>query len=110
MEDRGHGKKDGHEAATDAGHVVPVAIFMKVFVALLIFTAITVAASRVNFGVFNLVIAMVIASIKAGIVALFFMHLKYEHPLTWAYVAFPIVLLLIMLGGIFIDNPLRIVP
>ncbi len=35
------------------------------------------------------------------------MHLKYESPLTWMYVGIPIVLLGLMLGGIFIDNPLR---
>ena len=42
-------------------------------------TAITVAAAQVNFGPWNTVIAMGIASIKAGFVLAFFMHLKYDN-------------------------------
>ena len=55
-----------------------------------------------------MIIAMLIASIKAILVALYFMHLKYEHPLTWLYAIFPMVLLFFLIGGLFIDNPFRI--
>ena len=50
--------------------------------ALLVLTAITVAAAGVNFGSpsTNTVVALLIASVKATLVALFFMHLKYEKP------------------------------
>jgi hypothetical protein len=41
------------------------------------------------------------------LVALFFMHLKYEKLTTWLYAAFPIILLAVMMGGIFLDNPFR---
>ena len=58
----------------------------------------------------NLIIAMGVASLKAGLVALFFMHLKYESPVTWMYVLFPIFLLFIMMAGIFIDDPMRVLP
>ena len=49
-------------------------------VALLILTAITVGASYINFGAGNVVIALTIATIKASIVALFFMHLLHDRP------------------------------
>ena len=57
----------------------------------------------------HLVTAMVIASIKAGLVALFFMHLKYENKFTWLYAFLPLILLAIMITGLFIDNPYRVI-
>jgi cytochrome c oxidase subunit 4 len=50
--------------------------------ALLVLTVITVAAAGVHFGSssINTVVALLIASAKASLVALFFMHLKYEKP------------------------------
>jgi len=92
------------------GHVLPFKVYLSVFIALLILTVITVGAAYVDFGVLNMVIAMLIASTKAGIVALFFMHLKYEDPMTWLYAFFPILLLATLIGGVFIDNPLRATP
>ena len=52
------------------------AIYVSTLVALLILTAITVGASYIDFGSGNVVIALIIATIKATIVALFFMHLR----------------------------------
>jgi len=62
------------------GHVVPLKILCAVFVALTLLTVLTVAASEVNFGEFNLVIALCIAVIKASLVVLFFMHLLWDKP------------------------------
>src|SRR5262245_46607011 len=62
-------------------HIVPLSVFVKVLALLLVLTAITVAAAQVNFGPWNTVIAMAIASIKAGFVLAFFMHLKYDNKL-----------------------------
>jgi cytochrome c oxidase subunit 4 len=47
--------------------------------ALLVLTAVTVAVSRIDLGAMNVAVALGIASLKAVLVALFFMHLKYEH-------------------------------
>lgn len=60
-------------------HVIPFSIYIKVLLVLLFFTALTVAAAQVNFGEWNTVIAMAIASIKAAFVLAFFMHLKYDN-------------------------------
>ena len=50
--------------------------------ALLVLTAITVGASYINFGssAANVTIALTIATIKAILVALFFMHLRWDKP------------------------------
>jgi cytochrome c oxidase subunit 4 len=51
-------------------------------VILLVLTIITVGASYINFGspAGNVVIALTIATIKASIVSLFFMHLLHDKP------------------------------
>lgn len=59
-------------------HVSTTQQFVTVLVALLILTGITVGASRINFGSANMLIAMVIACIKASLVIAFFMHVKWD--------------------------------
>ena len=49
--------------------------------ALLFLTIITVAAASFNFGSANVIIALAIASVKATLVALFFMHLVWDKPI-----------------------------
>ncbi len=67
-----------------AEHITPLKTYLMVGVILLFLTATTVAVSLAHFGAFNLVIAMIIASIKAILVALFFMHLLYDNKLFMA--------------------------
>jgi cytochrome c oxidase subunit 4 len=62
-------------------HIIPLNVYFKVIAALLVLTVLTVAAARVDFGHMNTVIAMLIASVKAGLVLAFFMHLKYDDKL-----------------------------
>jgi cytochrome c oxidase subunit IV len=61
-------------------HVMPVPVLLAVFAALLLLTFVTVAATWFDFGGWGLGIAMGIATLKAGLVALYFMHLRYDHP------------------------------
>ena len=56
-------------------------VYRKVWLGLLALTLITVSVSYFNFGIFNIVVAMGIASVKAALVCLFFMHLKYDNRL-----------------------------
>jgi cytochrome c oxidase subunit 4 len=57
-------------------HVHPVSLYWKVFGALLFFTGLTVAVAEVHLGEWNFFVAVAIATVKASLVALFFMHLK----------------------------------
>ena len=68
------------ESSHQIGHIVPLKTLFAVFVALTLLTVLTVAASEVNFGEFNLVIALCIAVVKASLVVLFFMHLLWDKP------------------------------
>jgi cytochrome c oxidase subunit 4 len=78
-----------------------------VFAALLLLTAVTVLVSYVDLGTGNVVAALLIASAKASLVALFFMHLKGESRLVWAFALFPIVFLALILLGTLSDTMLR---
>jgi len=69
-----------HRAHTQVGHVVPLPVLFAVLGTLLVMTVVTVAASWMDFGRYNLWIALGIAVFKASLVLLFFMHLKYDKP------------------------------
>jgi cytochrome c oxidase subunit 4 len=62
-------------------HIVTPRTYIIVFVTLLTFTAITVAAAFVNLGIFNPIVALAIACTKAVIVILFFMHVFFQSKL-----------------------------
>ncbi len=61
-------------------HVVPFRVLVGIWFALVLLTVITVAATRVDFGSPNLWVALFIAGIKASLVGLYFMHLRYDAP------------------------------
>jgi cytochrome c oxidase subunit IV len=75
-----HTPEQTHPHAHAKHHHGSAALYVRTLVALLILTAITVAASYIDFGAGNVVIALFIATIKATIVALFFMHLRWDKP------------------------------
>lgn len=68
------------EHGNGIGHVVPLKVLVGVFLALLVLTFLTLAATWVDLGELNLLVALGIATAKAALVALFFMHLRYDHP------------------------------
>jgi cytochrome c oxidase subunit 4 len=59
-------------------HITPTSTNLIVFVVLLFFTGLTVAAYNVRLGEWNLIVAVVIATIKATLVGYYFMHLRHE--------------------------------
>jgi len=60
-----------------AEHIVPPGIYATIITCLLILTLLTVYAATVDLGRFNIVMALAIATLKATLVVLFFMHAKY---------------------------------
>jgi cytochrome c oxidase subunit 4 len=63
-------------------HVVPTKIYVRIFLALIVLTATTVAVSRIDLGEFNFVVAMTIAVIKGTLVVMFFMDVRRATSLT----------------------------
>jgi cytochrome c oxidase subunit 4 len=87
-------------------HVVPLRVYFTVFAALLFLTWLTVAASRFDFGSvavlgatlpLNLIVAVAIAVIKATLVVLYFMHVRYGTSLVGVVVSAAVVWLGILL-------------
>jgi cytochrome c oxidase subunit 4 len=63
-------------------HVIPRKTYFLIFALLVVLTLVTTEVAYFNFGLFNPVIALTIAVVKATFVVLFFMHLKYSSRLT----------------------------
>ena len=68
---------------SDSHPTVSFKTYLFVLIGLLILTVITVAVAQIDFGAFNAFFAMLIASIKAVLVLLYFMGLKYDDKVYW---------------------------
>lgn len=79
-------------------HIVPLKTYYAIFAALLGGTALTVGVAFLDLGPMNTVVAITIAVIKALLVVLYFMHVKYSSRLTWVFAGAGFVWLLLMLG------------
>jgi cytochrome c oxidase subunit IV len=79
-------------------HIVPKSTYYLIFLALMVGTALTVIVSFMDLGPMNNVIMLTIAVVKATLVVLFFMHVKYSNHLTWAVIAGGVFWLLILLA------------
>jgi len=72
-----HGHDEPHPLV---GHLVPYSTLFATGRALLVLTVITVAARYVDLGEANIYLAIGIAVVKATLVSLFFMHLRWDRP------------------------------
>jgi len=70
-----------------SAHVLPLKIYYGIFAALMVLTGLTVWVATIDLGKANVVVALTIACIKALLVILFFMHVRYSSKLTWVFVA-----------------------
>lgn len=85
-------------------HIVPLKIYVAIFSALLVGTALTVWAGFVDFpGQLNVIIALTIAVIKATLVVLYFMHVRYSSRLIWVIFTSALFWLVILFALTFSD-------
>jgi len=69
-----------HREGYDFAHPFPVAGLLAVFVALTVLTILTVYQASFDLGNWDIALTMFIATIKATLVMLFFMHLAFDKP------------------------------
>ncbi len=84
-----------------AGHVAPIGLYFAVYAGLLVLTAATVIAAFVHLGPMNDVVALAIAMTKAGLVVLYFMHVRWSSRLVALLLGAALFgLLYLMAGGL----------
>ena len=88
-------------------HISSYNLYIKVLVALLLLTTISVLVTEISFGSFSVAVALLVASIKVTIVLLFFMHLKSESRFLKLMVAGVFVVFALVIIITFIDYLLR---
>ena len=84
-------------------HIVPTKLYLQVFAALLVLTAITVVVSFYDLGggrlhYANAIAALTIAVSKATLVVLYFMHVRYSSRMIWVFVGAGVFWLAILIG------------
>jgi len=78
-------------------HIVQPRIYIVIFLSLMVGTALTVVAAFYDFpGPLNAVVALTIAAIKATLVVLYFMHVRYSGRLVWLVIVAALLWLAIM--------------
>lgn len=94
----------GHDPAELHVHVVPIKFMVLIWGALIFFTWITVAVTYFDLGPFNLWIAMAIATFKALLVALYFMHLRWDRLFNGFVFMFALIFVMLFVGISLMDT------
>jgi cytochrome c oxidase subunit 4 len=88
-------------------HITSYSTFAKILVTLLALTFISVTAVHLELGAWSVGIALLIASIKGTLVLMYFMHLKFDHPVFRIMVAAVILLFASFIILTFVDYLFR---
>jgi cytochrome c oxidase subunit 4 len=100
MSDHDHHEEHAHEPVGYGSYVLT-------WFSLLVLTAITVTAAGMHFGSMSVVVALLIATVKATIVIYLFMHLKYEDRLFHRLMIVAIFFLAVAIGLTYTDTLFR---
>jgi cytochrome c oxidase subunit 4 len=90
-------------------HVVPLSLYYKIFAALMFLLFLTVGAAFIPanilevWGPLNIVIAMTIAVVKALLIFMYFMHLRWSTKIVWLFAASGFMWLVILFAFTFAD-------
>jgi len=95
------------EPATRDDHAVPYGTLVRVWLLLLVLTAVLVFTSKVYHELLSVWAMLTLTPLKAGLVFFYFMHLKYEKPLLRIMVLVTLAVLIVFIGLTFLDVSLR---
>jgi len=85
------------------GHITAYKTYVFIWAALLVLTAITIAVGTMHFTSYSVLICLAIASIKALLVLIYFMHMRYESLFLRSVVFLALLALTTMIGLTFVD-------
>jgi cytochrome c oxidase subunit 4 len=90
-------------------HILSSKLYYAIWIMLLVLTVVTALVARVDLGPFNTIVALVIATFKALLVVLFFMHVKYtSEKLTKMVIVAAVFWLLLLLALSMADYTTRL--
>jgi cytochrome c oxidase subunit 4 len=98
-----HSHGDGHGHAGEFSHPMPIWMLLTVFVALLVLTVLTVYQSTFDLGNMEIWLSLTIATVKAGLVIAFFMHLIWDKPLNAIIILSSLIFVALFLGFTMMD-------
>jgi cytochrome c oxidase subunit 4 len=93
-----------HDHAGGHPHVMPLSVMLITFFSLIGLTVVTVTASKLSLGAAEIWVAMGIATVKAVLVAAYFMHLRYDKPFNAFLFLFSLVFAAIFIGLVLADS------
>ncbi len=85
-------------------HPVSLSLLISVFAGLLVLTFLTVAATWVDLGIGNIWLALLIAVIKGALVALYFMHLRWDSPFNSIVLIAAMFFVALFIGSVVLDS------
>src|SRR5687768_6897671 len=89
-------------------HYTPKRLYLIVFAWLIGLLLLTVGAAFINLGHWGgILVAYLIASVKAALIIMYFMHVKYSNKLTWVFATASFLWLAIFLGALMSDYWMR---
>jgi cytochrome c oxidase subunit 4 len=103
----GDGSLLTEDADQGLGHIVEQSRYTSILLTLFVLTGVTVIVGFYDFGSLNPIIALSIATVKALLVACFFMHLKYEKKVILLFAIYPFILLVLLIGGTWSDEAVK---
>lgn len=105
MSDPHTGNHGGHGTGHPlVGHLVGVPILLGTCLALLVLTWITYVVTFIDLGALNIWIAMIIATVKATLVCLYFMHLRWDKPFNVMVLVGSLLFVLLFVGIAMTDT------
>jgi cytochrome c oxidase subunit 4 len=95
-------------------HVIPLKVYLTIFGSLLFLTIATVAVSYMpTIPIIHLIGALTIAAIKTSLIVMFFMHVRYNNHLIWAFASvgfFFVLLFMVFMMGDYISQYYSLTP
>lgn len=94
-------------------HIMPVRTYLTIFALLIGLLAVTVAAAFFDVGMLNVFMALTIATVKAGLIMSYFMHLRYSSKLIWIFAGlgfFGLIIMILIAMGDYVARGGVIVP
>ena len=92
---------------TEKSHITEYSVYWGVLLILLVLTTITITVTWIDLAAWSVLVALIIASVKVGIVMTYFMHLKFENSLFRILVIMVLSIFALVIVLTFIDYILR---